>query len=595
MAASHAGMRRHHSVRFLFTEKGKENGLTRLDFSRKLIQQTLKFRPDDLNCILSLPFNKGYDVSFCSAALLKDFWTRFENAKTQFSAFDVEKLTDNSLKTVIVRMFNETVSAQDICMWLGRYCTVRGQAMKVRDVDGIWNCAWRVPIKQWEDPQGFQGLKHLPSMIVLGENRGYIHYQGQPKLCRKCGEHGHLAETCDKIFCGKCREVGHTFDECTNGRKCNLCGGQDHLFRDCPKSFANKLKIRKEPVTDMANEQVDAAGPENSNLLPNPLIGGEEEEEAGSGEGKEAPPQTETSSEGGEMQTEGGASPDSSEEEQTDSSDDAPLPDAQLSKRPAPESSSEVTTTAEKRGRLEELFGSFGEESRIFLAGSPSETSLHFVQQSTPEDPNKDRESVTTVRSLRYGDDITVWRNASHPVLSNRLQDLSWMVAHGILPVRAVMHSRGMSASSICPRPGCGAPESVRHLLWECSAAVDLWAKAGSLQFPHLPAREVLNVQLVLYGVSHQKKNKKDFEEMWLTLATIKDATWTSRNLLVSRRRQIPPVAVIRMAAAKRTTSRAAGGAPRTQPPRRIACASVDVGAGAPRTEVQAAAAWPSG
>ncbi|XP_036006074.1 uncharacterized protein LOC118566791 [Fundulus heteroclitus] len=224
-----------------------------------------------------------------------------------------------------------------------------------------------------------------------------------------------------------------------------------------------------------------------------------------------------------------------------------------------------------------------GEESRIL-------TNHRFIISVVQE-----REPVTPVRGLLRGDASTVWRNVSLPVLPNRLQDLSWMVAHGILPVRAVMHSRGMSVSSICPRPGCGAPESVRHLLWECSAARDLWTEAGSSQFPHLPAREVLDLQLVLYGVSHRTFTKKDFEEMWLTLATIKDAIWTSRNLLVSRRRQIPPEAVIRMAAARRTTSRAAGGTPRTQPQRSIVCASVKRGVGVSQMRVPAAAAWLSG
>ncbi|TWW52967.1 hypothetical protein D4764_0239280 [Takifugu flavidus] len=183
----------------------------------------------------------------------------------------------------------------------------------------------------------------------------------------------------------------------------------------------------------------------------------------------------------------------------------------------------------------------------------------------------QEREPVSPVRGLALGEPSTVWRNVNHPALPNRLRDLSWMVAHEILPVRSVMHSRGMAAHATCPRPGCGAPESVRHLLWECSAAKDQWAMAGSLKFPYLPAREVLTAQLVLYGVSPTVIPPKDFAKQWLTLAAIKDATWTSRNLLVRKHMQIPPVAVIRMAAAMVQVAGTAGGRPRTPPQRRIA------------------------
>lgn len=105
----------------------------------------------------------------------------------------------------------------------------------------------------------------------------------------------------------------------------------------------------------------------------------------------------------------------------------------------------------------------------------------------------QEREPVSPVRGLTIGEPTQVWRNVNHPALPNRLRDLSWMVAHEILPVRSVMHSRGLSTNQYCPRPGCGAPESVRHMLWECSAAVDQWATAGTLQFPYLPAGEVLS------------------------------------------------------------------------------------------------------
>lgn len=397
MSASHAGMRRHHSVRFTLREKdGKLLEMSRLDFSRKLIQKTLNFNADDLNCILTLPFNKGFDVSFRSAVLLREFWNRYENVKPQFSAFNVEKLTDNALKTVIVRMFNETVNADDICLWLGRYCTVKGQATKVRDEDGIWNCAWRVPIQQWQDPQGFQGLKHLPSMVVLGDNRGYIHYQGQPKLCRKCGEHGHLAEACQQIVCRKCRAIGHTFEECTNGRSCNLCGETNHLFRDCPKSFANKLKAAKQTqreineVRETVTEQIEEAGQENSNLPPNLVIGRQGAAEAGEGEGPAEAPPMERTEEGGVMQAEGGACSLCEKDQSQDESEDASLPNAQQGKRPASELSSESLAVSEKRGRVGPYSDSSSvEEPRVFPSSSPNEVSfLTIALQSTPKDSN---------------------------------------------------------------------------------------------------------------------------------------------------------------------------------------------------------------
>nr|XP_021324150.1 zinc finger CCHC domain-containing protein 3 [Danio rerio] len=361
MSAARAGMRRHHSVRFNFkTVNGKLLELSRLDFSRKLIQKALKFKPDELNCIVTLPLNKGFDVSFKAASHLNVFWQRFDSVKDQF-------------------------------------CTVRGQPVKVLDEDGIWNCSWRIPIKQWEDAGGFQGLRHLPSMIVLGENRGYIHYQGMPKLCRKCNKFGHLAEACQETVCGKCKEIGHSFEQCTNGRRCNLCGDSNHLYRDCPKSFANKLKSQKmaAPPTTLVLEQREGAGPE---VLAGADISQPASEPNQCREGGAAPGAESQSVEVGREEVNEPIGMEKGEEttsslltvsEVSVASSDASLPNAQVQKRPA----DSPLCDAEKKQRV--VSGSDGSEmdslSHEWPLMSPNEVSfLHIkLTTSSPKDPQE--------------------------------------------------------------------------------------------------------------------------------------------------------------------------------------------------------------
>lgn len=160
----------------------------------------------------------------------------------------------------------------------------------------------------------------------------------------------------------------------------------------------------------------------------------------------------------------------------------------------------------------------------------------------------QEREQVCPVRGLTQCEAQKVWRNVSHSALQNRHRDLAWMVAHEILPVRAVMHSRGMSKDPICPRTGCGAPETVRHALWECSAVRDLWATAGPQQFPYLPVGGVPDYPMGRGGVSQEDIRAKTTPKLWLTILCIKDAIWTSRNLLVGKRMQVPLHAIIQLA-----------------------------------------------
>ncbi|MBN3303057.1 ZCHC3 protein, partial [Amia calva] len=129
----------------------------------------------------------------------------------------------------------------DVEVWLRRHCEIVSESKRVNDEDGVWTGARRWQVRLQVKVATIGGVRHLPSTVVLGANRGLVFYHGMPKLCRNCGALGHLAAACTVIKCKVCGGE-HLTRACKQERACNLCGGGGHLFRNCPSSYANRAR-----------------------------------------------------------------------------------------------------------------------------------------------------------------------------------------------------------------------------------------------------------------------------------------------------------------------------------------------------------------
>ncbi|MBN3305639.1 ZCHC3 protein, partial [Amia calva] len=153
--------------------------------------------------------------------------------------------TDREIKIVTIQIYNEAVAEYDVEVWLKRHCEILSESKRVNDEDGVWTSArrWqvRLQVRRQVEVAAIGGVRHLPSTVVLGANRGLVFYHGMPKLCRNCGALGHLAAACTVIKCKVCGGE-HQTRACKQERACNLCGGGGYIFRNCPSSYANRAQ-----------------------------------------------------------------------------------------------------------------------------------------------------------------------------------------------------------------------------------------------------------------------------------------------------------------------------------------------------------------
>ncbi|KAM4050129.1 uncharacterized protein ACNLHF_013661 [Anomaloglossus baeobatrachus] len=212
------------------------------------------FKANDIYAFLHFYGTTEFDISFVRPEGLELFWSNYELVKNEpgWRDFDVQAVSrQNQVKRVTMMTCNESLSCFDIMTWLSRYGEVVEMPKKNRDEFGIWSGAWTFLVKL---KRSGGTVAHIPSSAFLGRDRILVHYQGQPKLCHKCGDPTHFSANCTVQKCALCGDVGHLAASCKEIR-CHLCGELGHPFSRCPRSFANTVRT---PVGE--SREADSAG-----------------------------------------------------------------------------------------------------------------------------------------------------------------------------------------------------------------------------------------------------------------------------------------------------------------------------------------------
>nr|XP_006012776.1 PREDICTED: zinc finger CCHC domain-containing protein 3-like [Latimeria chalumnae] len=210
--------------------------------AKKLLIDSLIFSPLHVYVLIHVSGSREYDVSFRNSVFLEKIWEKYEKVKTEsvWKDFIAVRISQANIKNITVLFKNESVPSLDILYWLQQRCTVLGDLSPIYDKYGFWVGGYKIRVHLHVTETGVQ---HLPNSILIGGDRGFLFYAGQPKVCFKCGSKRHMSMDCNNVTCNKCGKQGHSATDCQDNIVCNLCKKSGHAYLKCPDSARNCFSI----------------------------------------------------------------------------------------------------------------------------------------------------------------------------------------------------------------------------------------------------------------------------------------------------------------------------------------------------------------
>nr|XP_006013558.1 PREDICTED: zinc finger CCHC domain-containing protein 3-like [Latimeria chalumnae] len=200
--------------------------------AKTLLIDSMNFTPLQVLALIHISGSRVYDISFQNGVYLEKFWEKYNlmQHNPNWKDFITMRISQGNIKIVTILFKNESVPSLDILFWLQQKCSILGVLEPVFNKFGFWVGGYKVKVHLHVTETG---IKHLPNIINIGRDRGFLFYGGQPKVCHKCGSNRHLSSDCSKFFCAKCGQQGHLSTNCEEEVVCNLCKEKGHLYLKC--------------------------------------------------------------------------------------------------------------------------------------------------------------------------------------------------------------------------------------------------------------------------------------------------------------------------------------------------------------------------
>ncbi|KAJ8362606.1 hypothetical protein AAFF_G00367660 [Aldrovandia affinis] len=129
----------------------------------------------------------------------------------------------------------------------------------------------------------------------------------------------------------------------------------------------------------------------------------------------------------------------------------------------------------------------------------------------------------------------TIWKRVAERSPRNEHRVVAWQAVHGCLPVRDLFYRRRLAQVRTCPREGCGAEETVSHVLWDCGYARRVRTLVMGVFGKFVSVGDVTK-DFVVYGLLARNYGVVDGACGWVLACCLKVALWRARNLWVAKR-----------------------------------------------------------